>query len=281
MGLPLVGTAPNHGFYAHDVLGDMLSSGAPLLNYRIGSDGTIAKHTGFILEQLAFLDPGTVAAAIDQLNAYFLYRWEVWENKSFWWQPWDPSVCTWKARIEGGAFWAPAGRQASTLFNGVVVSYTDHTGARKSAGPPGSGCDVESALLVDNDPSNPVTRHGRRRWAKIDVGFPLVGTAPLQIGYVWLQEHSIPQRRGTLVVRPLGEGHVPMLEHPTEGPLPVWACRSGDFVDLVDFPDPEPFKVIDKRYDHDSKTLTLSLDNSSLKLDAILERVGIRLAGVI
>jgi len=268
------------GVYGHDAIAHVVAPSG--LKYTTGPNGTIRDNPSFVIPQLAWLGSGHKRwGAIEEINAWFLWRPEVWENDTFWWQPWDADALTWKARIQGGAHWSPAGRQASTLFNGVVVSYTDHAGIERTAGPIGSGCDDESELLQNTDPSNPLNSHGEQRWEELNVGYPLTpgptGSA-IQLGYVWMVDHSRPQRSGTLTVRPLGEGHIPQLEHPTIGAVPIWAARSGDYIDLVDFPDPEPFKVLDRKYTHESKTAVFVLDTASTALSAILARLEVKTA---
>ncbi len=265
------------GVYGHDALAHMLATGAPLLNFRVGLDGTIWPSE-YVVPQLAFPNIGKVVDAVQHLNAYFLRNWAVWEARSFWWTPWSTDTLTWIARINGGARWTPAGADASGLVNGVIVSYTDPFGIPRTAGPPGSGADDETALLIDPRDANAATSHSRRKWARLDVGFPLTngptGSA-VQLGFVWLQEQMRPQRSGTLVLSPLGPGHIPQLEHPIAGPMPAWACRAGDYIDIPDYPDGEPFRIIDSRYSHEAKQLTLSLDNSSARVSAILERLDV------
>jgi len=270
------------GVYGHDALAHMLDTGAPELNYSVGASGTIVPNTSVVLSDLSFPVAGKVSEALLKLNAYFLNNWAVWDNRTFHWHPWDPDRLTWKVRIAGGAHWTPTGRKAETLLNGVIVSYNDHAGRERMAGPPGSGCDVESELLRDTDPRNPYTRRGRRRWGKLQVDFPLpYGSSAVQVGHVFLLEHRLPQRAGRLTIRPLGPGHVPQIEHPTIGAVPIWALRAGDFAELVDWPEPEPFRIIETDYDHDSKTMTAQLDTGSPRLSAILERVGMRLTGMV
>ena len=40
-------------------------------------------------------------------------------------------------------------------------------------------------------------------------------------------------------------------------------------------------KIIETSYDHDTRTITLTLDNSAYKVEAILERLGVALIGVL
>lgn len=282
-GLPLrdiEGRPP--GVYAHDALAHILAPTG--LNYSTGPNGTIRENPSFVIDQLAWLGSGHKRwDAIGEINAWFLWRPEVWEDDTFWWQPWDTDALTWKARIQGGAHWSPAGRQASTLFNGVVVSGQDYAGVERTAGPPGSGCDIESELLVGTSPTNPLNTHGEERWEELTVGHPMLFTehgSAVQLGYVWMLDHRLPQRSGTLTVRPLGDGHIPQLEHPTIGPCPIHQARSGDYIDLVDFPDPEPFKVLDRRYTHDTKTAQFVLDTASSVLSAIIDRLDIKTRSV-
>ena len=270
------------GLYAHDILGHLLSTGAPELNFTIGAGGSIVPNESFVVPDFALLEATTPRAGIEKLNAYFLNNWGVWDDKEFFWQPWDPARLTWNVSVAGGAHWSPAGRQAETLLNGIVVPFTDYQGVARTAGPPGSGCDYEDASLSDLDLNNPYTRRGRRRWGRLEVSFPLAyPSTAIQLGSVFMAESKFPQRSGTLVVRPKARGHVPELRHPTLGRLPVWAMRAGDFAQLDDWPSPEPFRVISTEYDHESKTLTAQLDTGAARLSAILERAAVRLAGIV
>ncbi len=262
------------GVYGHDALAHIV--GAAGLNYTTGTTGTIRDNTSFVIDQLAWLDAGAKRlTAVEEINAWFQWRWEIWEDDTFWWQPWD-STAPWIARIQGGAHWTPAGRQATSLFNGVVVAYETPDGQSRTVGPPGSGCDFESALLADTSPTNELNRHGEDRWEELTVGHPLLDHAAVQIGYVWMDDQKLPQRSGDLTVRPLEDGHIPQLEHPTIGPVPVWACRSGDMIDLVDFPDSQPWKIVDKTYSHTSKTLRLKLDTVTNSLTGLFARLDVR-----
>jgi hypothetical protein len=266
------------GVYFHDVLAHIISTGAPDLNYSVGPDGSIVPNTSFVMADFAPTEPGKPRDAIEKGNAYYLNNYAVWDDKTFYWRPWDPKRLTWNASIAGGAHWSPVGREAFSYLNGLVVAFPDAAGVQRTAGPPGSGCDYESPALAVSDTSNPYTRRGRRRWGRLDVGFPIAfPTLAFQLGAVVLAESRLPQRGGTLVVRPRGPGHIPSVSHPTMGPLPLWAVRSEDFISLMDWPEPEPFRIVEKDYDIEAKTLTLQLDSGAARLSAILGRSGSRL----
>lgn len=263
------------GVYGHDVLAHIVSTGAPDLNFTVGGSGSIIPNTSFVMADFAPTEPGKPWDSVEKLNAYFLNNFGVWDNKEFFWKPWDPEDANWQISIAGGAQWSPVGRQAVTLLNGLVVNYTDAEGISRCAGPPGSGCDYESPLLVNLDPTNPYTRRGRKRWGTLNVGFPLAYPfIAFQVGSVVLAESMMPQRSGSLTIRPLGPGHIPSITHPTMGRLPVWALRAGDFATLMDWPVPEALRVTEVDYTHDTKTLTAQLDSGAARLTAILERTG-------
>lgn len=284
-GLTKQGTASAtgaQGFYGSDVVADVVSRAAPLLTYTTGDGGSI-EPTSFVIPQLAFPDPTDASEVIDRVNAYHLYEWGVYEDRQFFFRQPDPDRLCWEARTDQGLEYDFEGDDAENLFNGVIVSYTDPNGQQKTAGPPGSGCDDESSALEDTSETNPVNAHGLgRRWGQLSVSqVTTAGSSggAVQIGYVWLAEHSLPQRKGTLVLRPrLNE--VPMVQHPAGGTRPLWKIRAGDFVRVGDFPADVPRRIVSTRYDHGSRTMTLDVDNASTKLDAILERIGIALVGI-
>lgn len=256
------------GFYASDVVANIVTRTAPLLSL-----GQIDATT-FAIPHLVFTDPTTGEDAILSVNAYHQYDWGVYDNKKFFYRQPDPDTLTWEARLSEGAQLELEGDTAEQVFNGVYVSYTDPTGVQRTVGPPGASADATDASLQDTSASNPVNAHGiPRRWALLNISQITTQAGAIQLGYVWLAEHSLPQRRGTLTLT--GDA-----THPTEGKVPAWRMRAGDFVRISDHPADVPRKIIETSYTvANGGVLTATLDNTSAKLDAILERLGVSMVG--
>jgi hypothetical protein len=269
-GLPITGAdKTTEGVLASDVVVDAVKRAAPLL-----SIGEIVA-TDFPIPHLSFRTPVTAQDVIMAANVFHLWDWGVGPGKKFFFRPPDPTRMCWVARLDEGTKLDLDGEQSADLFNGVFIDYTDEAGVARTAGPPGSGADTEDAALVDASPSNPINAHGiDRDWASLNISRMCVTPAAVQLGRIYLAEKSLPQRRGTLIV-------TGTVGHPSGGRRSVAEMWGGHYVRVADHPVDVPRKIIEAQYTHDSEVATCSLDNTSQKLDAIMERYGVRLMGVI
>jgi hypothetical protein len=259
------------GLYASDVIANIVSRAAPLLTVASGA----IQATTFVIPHLVFTDPTTAESAIQLVNAYHGYDWGVYDNKQFFYRASDPALLTWQARLSTGARLDLEGDTAEQVFNGVYVIYQDATGQKKTVGPTGASADDTSASLLDASTTNPATAHGiTRRWGMLEISQTTTLAGATQLGSIWLSEHSAPQRRGTLTL-------TGTVTHPTEGEVPVSRVRAGDYVSIADHPADVPRRIIEARYNHGSRQATLNLDNTPFMLDAIMQRLGVSLVGVL
>jgi hypothetical protein len=275
-GLTLRGESdwPNVGFYASDIVADVVHRAAPLLNFTTGENGSI-QPTLFPIPHLVFGTATSAQEVIMKANGYHLFDWGVWERREFFFNEPDPDRLTWQARLSEGARLDLEGTQVADVYNGVFLSYTDPGGKAKTVGPPGSGADVEDESLADTSSTNPVNAHGiPKKWALLGISQITTSAAAIQLGRIYLGEKSLPQRQGTLILTGTAT-------HPTAGKCPVWSMRAGHWVQIVDHPIDIPRKIIETNYDAATQTNTCTLDNTSQKAEAILERLGVSLIGVI
>lgn len=268
------GSGSELGVYASDVVVDVLMKAAPLLNFTTGEGGSI-QPTSYVIPQLAFREPVTAEAVIKMANGYHLWDWAVWEDRTFYYQEPSTERLTWEARLSEGAQLDLEGSQIENVFNGVLVQFNDPAGRGRSVGPLGSGADVETAELEDTSPTNPVNAHGiPRKWAILALSQTTTDAGAEQLGRIYIGEKSLPQRRGQLRL-------VGTVTHPTGGERLALEIRAGEWIRIADHANSGPRKVIETDADAGATAITCSLDNTSQKLDAIIERFGAVLAGVI
>lgn len=258
-GLAKRGTAPDDGLYASDVIEHAVSNWAPMLGI-----GTIT-DSGFVIPQLAFKEPTTVADIISTVNRYHLWDWMVWEGPTFYYYP-RGSGRSWRARV-GPAQLQEHGPDVARLWNGVLVRYEDVDGTTRTVGPPGAtGVNATSTYLADSDPTNPATVRGINRWDLLDMSGISTQEGAIEVGRRFLVESKALDTSGQAQL----VGHV---EDDKGYTWPASHVRAGDTVQFVDAADSSARRVVSASYDHDSRTTSVDLDAPPDALAALLDRL--------
>lgn len=266
-GLTLRGSEPDAGFYASDIITDVIQRCAPRL--RIGS----LADTGFVIPHAVYLDPVTAADVILDVNKYGLLDWFVWEDRTFSMVSPDPLTLTWNARAYGAdanAKVTAEGDDVVQLASSAYVFYEEpYTGRQKVYGPTGAEyCDNTSDYLLGGA-DDPYSLHGIDAPITLKLSFPASDNAALQIGRIWLAENNAPKRSGEIVISG-------MVDHPTEGPVPCWRMRAGDYIRLVDRNGDVARKIVSTSYSHQTRTVTCTLQAGPLfHLDSLMQRIGV------
>lgn len=273
-GIPatITGAGGLTGIVASELLADVLRNAAPGLTFTTGENGSIQPST-FAIPHLVFRDPLSAGAAVQQINRYDLRPWFVWEDRRFYWHELERRGSTWRARIGKGARLKLEGETSEDVYTGVVVKYRDAAGRERLVGPTGSGVGSESSFLTVTDPANDAVAHGIKRVALIDLPVITDATGAIQIGNLWLAEANAKRNRGEIVLTGEAADDKGVTRDVAE-------VRAGDRMEVPDRDDVTRV-IISTDYDDDSQQLTAALDSTPHTLDALYERLGVSLIGVV
>lgn len=254
------------GLYASDIVAHAIAKWAPEIGFSTGTEGTI-EPSSFVIPQLAFLDPTTVAEIVKQATRYELQDWAVWEGPTFYMNKRGARAKRLRART-GPAQLQETGGQINRLWNGVIVEWTDVSGKTRTVGPLGyAGAEPNSAseLLEDKNPENPLNEMGIKKWALLKMGTTTQEGAK-QVGARFLEEQKRIERSGQAAL----VGHV---EDEAGTMWPAWTVRGGDEISFVDASDPSYRRIVSTSYDDPTKTNTLQLETPPDLMTALLERL--------
>lgn len=259
-------TGEPSGFYLSDLINDVIARQCPTLKRAISTNTFIVPHA-------TYPDLSTAEDVVMDLNKYAQWHWGVYENDTFFYRQPDPARLTWETRKGDGAQLDFDGDTAEQVFNGVIVLYQTGDGQPMSVGPTGlATVEATDASLKDTTSTNPVNAAGLTRYAILSLSTPTTLDGAITIGAAYLAEKSLPQRRGRLIIPP-GVAHSP-------SGAPTWMIRAGDYVKITDLSTAVNRLIIETTYNHSDGSVTCSLDNTSAKLDSIIERMGVALIGV-
>jgi hypothetical protein len=256
-GLPLIGDTDPKGVAASDVIRHLIGKYCPLLD----SGGVQA--TTYPIPHLAFHDRTDPYDAILEVNKYHLWQFGVYDNRTLEFGPVDMSDYDWEVRLsDPGTKVELQGDSASDLANGIVVTYQNVSTGKQDVLTPD-----DHPELRDTGPENPATLAGINKWMEITLSSPSTMDAALQVGRAALAENNQPKAPGTITV----QGHI---RDRVGHWQPCWKVRASDRLILSDHPNDRARLVVETDYQNDSKTISIAVDSSFKRLDAVLDRLG-------
>jgi hypothetical protein len=256
-GLPFQGGEPG-GFTVSQMIVNIAERWAPKL------DTSGVEETTFVVPHASFLSETLPYDSWQTLNAYHRYEIGVYEKRRLFYYPIDLGDWDWEVRLsDPGTTVSLQGDDSANLCNGVVVRYTD------------LGTGYETRLtpeafpeLQDPSPDNPANLGGLRLYTSLTLSNPTTQEGAIQMGRAYLAEFNQAQAPGSITVT----GHIrDRAGHWQQG----WKVRSSDRLIISDLPNDSVRIVGETEWNHDSKTLTIAVDSSFKRLDAILARLGV------
>jgi len=260
----------DHGLVGHKEAGDpagftvsqMIANIAQRFAPKLDTSGI--QETTFVVPHASFLSETLPYDAFQTLNAF--HRWElaVYEGRKLLYYPIDLNDWDWQVRTtDKGVTVNLQGDDSEHLCNGVTVRYTDlATGYETRLSPD------DFPELKDESPDNPYNIAGRKGYQTMTISVPTTREGAIQMGRTFLAEFNQPASPGTITVA----GHIQdRAGHWQQG----WKVRAGDRLVIADQPNDRVRVVGETSWDHDSKQLTISVDGSLKRLDAVLARLGV------
>lgn len=256
-GLTRQGEDPG-GFYVSDMIKNIASRWAPKLDTS-GVEGTTLPipHASFLEETLPY-------DAFQTLNQYHRWEMDVYEGRRLNYYPIDLTDWDWEIRLsDPGVTSSLQGDNLENLCNGVIVRYRSLTTGYEERLTPSS-----HEQLRDESPDNPANLHGEPLYTTLTLSVPTSEEVALEVGRIYLGEFNEAKSPGSITVK----GHVrDRAGHWQQG----WKVRSSGRLKITDLPNDSVRVAGETAWDHDSKTLTIAVDSSFKRLDAILARLGV------
>jgi hypothetical protein len=256
-GLTRQGEDPG-GFFVSDMMVNIANRWAPKL------DTGGVQATTLPIPQASFTDETLPYDSWQTLNAYHRWEIDVYEGRRLNFYPIDLSDWDWEVRLsDPGTTVTLQGDDSTTLCNGVIVRYTDlDTGYETRLTPD------EFPELLDSSPDNPANLNDLRLYTTLTLTVPATQEVALQMGRIYLAEFNQAPATGSITIK----GHIrDRAGHWQQG----WKVRSSDRLIISDFPNDSVRVVGETSWDHDPKELTIAVDGSFKRLDAILARLGV------
>lgn len=249
------------GVRASDVIRYLARKHAPQL------DTTGVADSSYAIPHLVFREPTKPYDAMLAANAYELWDLAVWESKRLHYAPVVLTDHDWEIRLdEPGVTAQFHGPSLQEVANGIVIRFTNLATGKPEVLTP----DTDRQLL-DESLENVFNQRGLQSWPEITLSEPTTREAALHVGRVALMERRRAKSPGSMSV----QGHIRDRQGNWQ---PVWKVRAGDRVAITSSSSrTDGVRVIQETtYQHDSRTVSLSLDTTARTLPALMNRLAVR-----
>jgi hypothetical protein len=203
--------------------------------------------------------------AIAEVNKYHRWQFGVWENRTFTYGPTDLTDYDWSVDLNdfGVTLDVQGDSTDDGAFNGICVTFTDLQTGNQSTLTPDTNPE-----LADTDPENPANRARHRPLGRDHPVLTGLSADAVQIASAALVEKNTPKGQGSITIK----GHLKdRAGHWQQG----WKVRAGDRVAItssVSLSD-RPRLISETSWDHDSQTLTITVEDTAQRVDAFLDRL--------
>lgn len=256
--LTLVGDTDPKGVLASDVIRWLANRYAPKL------DTSGVQQTSTPIGHLAIRDRSTPYDIALRVNAAHLWDLGCWENRTLTYKPVALDDWDWEVRHdEVGNQIGLQGDTIADLANGIEVTFTNvETGRTEILSP------EDYDELRDDSIDNPVNQAGEQIWTDYSLSWPATRATALAIGQAALAENNQPKGAGSFSVT----GHIRDRQGNWQ---PVWRVRAGDRIRLTSSMSlsDRPRMIQETSYAHDARTVTIAVDTTLRRLDAVVDRV--------
>lgn len=244
------------GFTSSDVIRHLVATYCPKLSTAGVQD------TSYVQTQVVFRERTYPYDAFLSVNRPHRWLLSCYDNKTIYYRPTDLTDYDWEVRLSDfGTAIQLQGDDTENLANGIAVNYTDvNTGMGKTLTP-----DNDSSL-ADVSPTNPANVAGYKVWTELDISTPITKDMALQMGRAALADFNAPKAPGTITVKSFIRDRAGHWQ-------PVWKVRADDRIAITDHPNDRPRQIVETDYDHDSRTITIGVDATIPRVDAVLDRI--------
>jgi hypothetical protein len=257
-GLPLIGTAPHEGLAASDVRRHIITTWCPRLN------PAGITPTSYPIAHLVFADRTHPYDGLLEVGKYDLHELAVWDERTVHTGPADLTDHDWEIRLDDpGTTVQLQGDSTEDLANGIEVTYQDvNTGRTELLHP-----DTHPQLR-DTDADHPANRHGLKVITSLELRNPASRDNALDIGRLVLAETNQPKGPGTITAGPY-------LRDRQGNFQPAWRARALDTLAITSSTSlsDRPRLIGEASYDHDQRKITMAVDSTLARADAIQDRI--------